>query len=47
MDIQHDESAHRFTTSFGDDKAYVEYKKDEEGTLNLTHTIVPENQEGR
>ena len=46
MEITHDEESSRFVTDH-DEPAYLAYEETEEGNLDLTHTIVPVQLEGK
>lgn len=46
MDIKHDERRRRFYIPLGDEEAYISYELGN-GIIDLQHTIVPENEEGR
>ena len=47
MNIQHDEKGERFFIDLGGDEAYISYEKINDTTLDLQHTIVPEEHEGK
>lgn len=47
MNIEHIPGKRRFEATLGDESAYIEYDDSEEGTLDLRHTIVPEEHEGK
>lgn len=39
--IEHDEAAHRFSARAGGGEAYLTYATDEQGILDIVHTVVP------
>ena len=47
MKIEHDAAMHRFTTKAGQGEAYIAYEQAPDGSLDLKHTIVPEDAQGR
>ncbi|WP_367160773.1 GNAT family N-acetyltransferase [Kozakia baliensis] len=47
MDIRHDSSAHRFETNVGGQTAWLDYERDPDGSITITHTIVPRQIEGQ
>ena len=47
MKIEHDQASRRFQTILGDEVAYIEYDDSTDRTLDLQHTIVPEDHEGQ
>ncbi|HEX8297915.1 MAG TPA: GNAT family N-acetyltransferase [Rubricoccaceae bacterium] len=46
-EIQHDDSAHRFTLATEEGEAELVYLLDDEGRVVFAHTIVPEAAEGQ
>jgi uncharacterized protein len=47
IDVRHNEKKHRFETEIDGRTAYSEYEMDDDGIMVFTHTIVPEELEGR
>jgi predicted GNAT family acetyltransferase len=47
MQIDHDASAHRFSTTLAEGEAYLAYEPLDGGVLDLQHTIVPAGAQGQ
>ena len=47
MDIQHDTTRKRFNTRLDGGEAYLAYERPRPGVLDLQHTIVPDQEQGR
>jgi uncharacterized protein len=47
VDVQHRESAKRFTAPTPSGLAYMSYAEPDERTIDLQHTVVPEADRGR
>lgn len=47
MQIQHDSEAREFSLPVEDGKAYIQYAQPDDQTLDLQHTIVPPEGQGR
>lgn len=47
LDIKHNSKTNRFETDVDGATAYVEYEVADDGVMVFTHTIVPEELEGR
>jgi uncharacterized protein len=45
--IEHDAERHRFVRRLAGGEAYLSYEEDDDGTLDLQHTVVPEPERGR
>ena len=45
--VEHDEGRRRFFSRLREGEAYLSYEADQEGTLDLQHTVVPEPARGR
>ncbi|GBQ25253.1 putative acetyltransferase [Acetobacter estunensis NRIC 0472] len=47
MDIRHDSAAQRFETEEDGQAAWLDYERDPDGIVTITHTIVPDALGGR
>lgn len=47
MEMRNDEKASRFVASLDGEDAYITYEKRNDKTLDLLHTTVPEEHEGK
>lgn len=47
FEINNNEQLNRFEASLEDEKAFINYKKESDGTFILTHTEVPQKFEGK
>ena len=45
--VEHDEGRQRFYSRLSEGEAYLSYEQEQDGTLDLQHTVVPEPARGR